>query len=46
MGIAPARCIVFEDAKAGIQAAEAAGMFVVDVHAELQIENDYFLGAQ
>jgi len=43
MGVAPQRCIVFEDAQAGIQAAKSAGMFVIDVLAEFQIENDYFL---
>lgn len=43
MGVAPERCIVFEDAKAGIQAAKSAGMFVVDVLEQFQIENDYFL---
>lgn len=43
MGVKPARCIVFEDAQAGIQAAKSAGMFVVDVLEEFQIENDYFL---
>lgn len=42
MGVDPKACIVFEDAKAGIQAAEAAGMTVVDVLDELGIENDYF----
>jgi HAD superfamily hydrolase (TIGR01509 family) len=26
MGVEPARCLVFEDGKPGIQAAEAAGM--------------------
>ncbi|MDF2043874.1 MULTISPECIES: fructose-1-phosphate/6-phosphogluconate phosphatase [unclassified Pantoea] len=31
MGVAPARCVVFEDADFGIQAAKAAGMAVVDV---------------
>lgn len=45
MGIAPARCIVFEDAKAGIQAAKSAGMFVVDVLVDFDIQNDYFLTA-
>jgi beta-phosphoglucomutase family hydrolase len=43
MGVKPERCIVFEDAQAGIQAAKSAGMFVVDVLDRFQIENDYFL---
>ncbi|TKB43859.1 beta-phosphoglucomutase family hydrolase [Thalassotalea mangrovi] len=43
MGVEPRRCIVFEDARKGIEAAQAAGMFVVDVEQTLQIKNDYFL---
>jgi HAD superfamily hydrolase (TIGR01509 family) len=31
MGVTPTRCVVFEDADFGIQAAKAAGMAVVDV---------------
>jgi len=31
LGVAPARCLVFEDAEAGIKAAEAAGMLWVRV---------------
>lgn len=31
LGVAPARCVVFEDADFGIQAAHAAGMAAVDV---------------
>jgi beta-phosphoglucomutase len=31
LGVDPADCVVFEDAEAGIQAAKAAGMFVVGV---------------
>lgn len=31
MGVAPGRCVVFEDADFGLQAARAAGMDVVDV---------------
>lgn len=43
MGVRPERCIVFEDAQAGIQAAKSAGMFVVDVLDQFNIENDYFI---
>lgn len=39
------KCIVFEDAVAGIKAAKNANMFVVDVCAEMGIVNDYFLPA-
>lgn len=43
LGTPPQDCVVFEDAKLGMQAAVSAGMTVVDVQAELQIRNDYFL---
>ena len=43
LGTPPQDCVVFEDAKLGMQAAVSAGMTVVDVQAELQIHNDYFL---
>lgn len=36
IGVAPAACVVFEDGDAGIQAAQAAGMPVVDVRPWLQ----------
>lgn len=41
--VAPANCVVFEDAQLGLQAAASAGMVAVDVLAVHKIENDYFL---
>ncbi|WP_041524142.1 HAD-IA family hydrolase [Gilvimarinus agarilyticus] len=43
MGVAPEHCVVFEDAKLGLEAARRAGMAAVDVLDVLGIENDYFL---
>lgn len=43
LGVSPQQCVVFEDAKLGMEAAVSAGMTVVDVCAQLQIHNDYFL---
>lgn len=43
LGVPPRQCVVFEDAQLGLEAATRAGMTVVDVKAELQIHNDYFL---
>lgn len=42
MGVKPSACIVFEDAEFGLQAAKAARMRAIDVHAAYGIENDYF----
>ena len=38
LGVAPADCVVFEDGRAGIQAALAAGMEVVTVPTLLHLE--------
>lgn len=43
LGVPAGHCVVFEDAKLGMEAAMRAGMTVVDVQTELQIVNDYFL---
>jgi HAD superfamily hydrolase (TIGR01509 family) len=43
LGVEPARCVVFEDARLGMEAATRAGMAVVDVQTDLKILNDYFL---
>jgi len=43
LGASPAACVVFEDARLGIEAATRAGMAVVDVTRVLNIHNNYFL---
>ena len=43
LGVDPARCVVFEDSKLGLQAAASAGMAGIDVLLVHAIENDYFL---
>lgn len=43
MGVAPADCVVFEDAPMGLEAAARAGMAVVDVQQTFSIKNNYFL---
>ncbi len=43
LGANPKHCVVFEDSKLGLQAAESAGMTGVDVLDVHQIVNDYFL---
>ncbi|MDO3381120.1 HAD-IA family hydrolase [Gilvimarinus algae] len=43
MGVAPEHCVVFEDSKLGLEAAQRAGMTGIDVLDVLGIENDYFL---
>ncbi|MES3023009.1 MAG: HAD-IA family hydrolase [Pseudomonadota bacterium] len=45
LDVAPARCVVFEDAALGLQAAASAGMDGVDVLHAHGIGNDYFLSA-
>ncbi|GGX66833.1 HAD family hydrolase [Saccharospirillum salsuginis] len=39
----PHECVVFEDADLGIEAAQAAGMAVIDVRSRFQFVNEYFL---
>ncbi|MCL2199228.1 MAG: beta-phosphoglucomutase [Defluviitaleaceae bacterium] len=48
VGVSPVRCIVFEDALAGIEAARAAGMSVVAVgtHENLHGADDYVSGLE
>ena len=42
LGVDPRQCVVFEDAKLGLQAATSAGMAAVDVFLAHDIYNDYF----
>ena len=43
LGVTASNCVVFEDAKLGLQAAASAGMVGIDVLAIHGIENNYFL---
>ncbi|GEA12219.1 beta-phosphoglucomutase family hydrolase [Alteromonas sp. KUL49] len=43
LGVSPSRCVVFEDAKLGLEAARSAGMNAIDVLETYNITNDYFL---
>jgi len=43
LNVNPTQCVVFEDAKLGLQAAVSAGMVAVDVLVAHNIVNDYFL---
>lgn len=43
MDVSPHECIVFEDSKIGLEAAERAGMIGIDVLQKYNIVNDYFL---
>lgn len=41
--VTPSNCVVFEDSKLGLQAAQNAGMKAIDVFETHQVVNDYFL---
>ncbi len=43
LGVTAKNCVVFEDSKLGLQAAESAGMAGIDVLLVHAVENDYFL---
>lgn len=43
MGVDPSECVVFEDSRTGLEAAQRAGMVGIDVLQQYGIVNDYFL---
>ncbi|WP_185234778.1 HAD-IA family hydrolase [Teredinibacter franksiae] len=43
MGVSPENCVVLEDSKLGLEAAERAGMDGIDVLEAFSVRNDYFL---